>query len=224
MPYISAWREDAREIWYEFVSERFTRLLRCEAHEAAAVFQGSVLDRRVYRHGAPDKEIRREVLNRRALEQTRKELRRDVKEKGRTDAVYKISLREGKAIWLKDLATVEVHEQDRISLSMGCLTVVSKEMKAEEERVRRERLQVSLEMAGAVCHEMNQPLQGINGYAETLMEGLPPGDPVGDKAGKILELARRMGEITGKLRKITRYQSKDYVQGVKITDLDRSSR
>jgi len=39
---------------------------------------------------------------------------------------------------------------------------------AEQERVQREKLEGILEMAGAVCHEFNQPLQGILGFSLTV--------------------------------------------------------
>jgi C4-dicarboxylate-specific signal transduction histidine kinase len=96
-------------------------------------------------------------------------------------------------------------------------------MKAEEERLERERLQVLLEMAGAVCHELNQPIQAISGYSENLVLNVKKDDPLYSKLKKIMELARAMGDITGKLMKMTRYETKDYVQGIKIIDIDKSS-
>ena len=44
------------------------------------------------------------------------------------------------------------------------------------------------------------------------------------KIKKIIELTMRMGDITGKLRGITKYETKDYVQGVKIVDIDKASK
>lgn len=78
-------------------------------------------------------------------------------------------------------------------------------------------------MAGAVCHELNQPLQAISGYAETLLLNLQTYDPGYSKVEKIIGLAKKMGDITNKLMKITRYETKDYVKGVKIIDIDKST-
>jgi len=63
-----------------------------------------------------------------------------------------------------------------------------KAMRAEEERLERERLQVLLEMAGAVCHELNQPLQGIYGYSQSLLMKLAKDDQRYAKIKKIIEL------------------------------------
>jgi len=221
--YISAWEGDEKEIWYEFVGRRFLELLRCKPFEVARIFRDCILDRRVYKYMGEAVDIEKEVRSRRQLDSVRKELREDDKREGITDAVYKISLEKGSVIWLKDLAVVETHEKDGVHLSLGCLTIVTKEMRAEEERVERERLQVLLEMAGAVCHEMNQPLQGVYGYSQSLLMDMSKDDPQYAKIKKIIELTIRMGEITGKLRGITKYETKDYVQGVKIVDIDKSS-
>ena len=40
---------------------------------------------------------------------------------------------------------------------------------------------------------------------------------------KIMDQTRRMGDITKKLMGITKYETKDYVQGVKIVDIEKSS-
>jgi len=38
-----------------------------------------------------------------------------------------------------------------------------------------------------------------------------------------MDMAVRMGGITRKLMKITRYETKDYLQGVRIIDIDRAA-
>ncbi|MBF0202072.1 MAG: hypothetical protein HQK66_12315, partial [Desulfamplus sp.] len=53
---------------------------------------------------------------------------------GVTEAVYKLSWKKGISVWLNDKANIEWHMEDRIYLSLGSLTDVTKEMKAEEER------------------------------------------------------------------------------------------
>lgn len=222
MPYISAWQEEEMKIWYEFASRRFVGLMDCEIAGLADVFRESVEDRIIYRHPGKDASIEKKVFSSSELIAERDKLREEGRKEG-IDAVYKISRNKAESIWLKDVATVETYEQDGISLSLGYLTVVTKEMKAEEERLERERLQVLLEMAGAVCHELNQPMQAISGFSESLIQNIKTDAPLYPKLKKIMELARTMGDITGKLMKITRYETKDYIRGVKIIDIDKSS-
>ncbi|RJQ62087.1 MAG: PAS domain S-box protein [Desulfobacteraceae bacterium] len=95
--------------------------------------------------------------------------------------------------------------------------------KMEEDRKQKERLQIILETAGAVCHELNQPLMAISGYSELILMGLEKSDPLYAKNLKILEQVTRMGEITGKLMGITKYKTKRFGKGGKIIDIDEAS-
>jgi signal transduction histidine kinase len=52
-------------------------------------------------------------------------------------------------------------------------------------RPQRERLQGVFEMAGAVCHELNQPLMAISGYTDLLAMKVPKNDTNYEKVVKI---------------------------------------
>lgn len=92
----------------------------------------------------------------------------------------------------------------------------------EKELLRHEKLQGVVEMAGAVCHEMNQPLMAISGYSELLLMDLDEKDQLGEKLTKIKEQVDRLGRITLKLMNITKYETKDYIES-KIIDIDKAS-
>ena len=89
--------------------------------------------------------------------------------------------------------------------------------------VRDEKLKSILEMAGAVCHELNQPLQYIAGATELLLMNLEKKHPHFEDLHKIKEQVDRMGAITRKLMGITSYETRDYVGETRIVDLDKSS-
>ena len=95
--------------------------------------------------------------------------------------------------------------------------------RSESERIYREKLQAVLETAGAICHELNQPMMAISGHTELLLSTLDANDPTYEKLAKINNQVQRMGAITHKLMGITRYETKDYAQGEKIVDLEKSS-
>jgi len=138
IPYIAAWHEKDKVIWYEFVSRRFARILGTEYSEVAETFRNSILERRIYKSLETDWSVKEEVLSNRELEGSRSKLRKEVKDKGIVEAVYKSSTPSGEVYWFKDQATVESFEEDRISLSLGYLTIVSKEMEADDARKRAE--------------------------------------------------------------------------------------
>ncbi len=134
--YIAAWQSQEREIWYEYASQSFLELLDCRPSEIADVFRQGVIDRRVYKTLEADPGIYKQVQDRSELEEVREALREESKKEGTIEAVYKIATRGGRVVWVKDQANIEFHFRDRISLSLGMLTVVSKEMEAEDELKR----------------------------------------------------------------------------------------
>ena len=107
-----------------------------------------------------------------------------------------------------------------VSWMLSLTSALRKQSRAE--RRHRERLQGVLEMAGAVCHEINQPLMSISGYSELLLMDIEPGTPQHAKVEKIKTQADRMGEITKKLMHITRYETKGYLKG-NIVDIDKAA-
>lgn len=89
--------------------------------------------------------------------------------------------------------------------------------------LEKEKLQAVFETAGAVCHELNQPLQVVSGVAELLLLDVKNTDPHYEKLMTLMEQTERMGEITNKLMKITKYETKKYLKS-KIVDIDKASK
>ncbi len=89
---------------------------------------------------------------------------------------------------------------------------------------QREKLEGILEMAGAVCHEINQPLQAVSGWSELLLFDLEESNPHYETLKKIKEGVDRIGELTRKVMKISKYRSKGYMGGRgMIIDIDQAS-
>lgn len=100
---------------------------------------------------------------------------------------------------------------------------ISARVKAEEERVLKEKLQGVLETAGAVCHEQNQPLMAITGYCTLALMEMDPADPGFDRINSIYKSAERMAATTAKLMNITKYHTCEYADGTQIIDIDKSA-
>jgi len=107
--------------------------------------------------------------------------------------------------------------------ALGVIRDISDRKQMEKERLQKEKLQGVLEMAGAACHELNQPLQIIAGYYELLIKDVLEDHSLSANVKIIQEQISKMGEITKKIMKITKYETKPYVQGSIIIDIDKSS-
>ncbi len=89
--------------------------------------------------------------------------------------------------------------------------------------IEEKKLQGVIEMAGAVCHELNQPLQTITGFAQLLALQTPRSDPRAEHVEIINAQVIRMAEITRKLMRITRYETMTYLEDTTIIDIDKAT-
>jgi CheY-like chemotaxis protein len=95
--------------------------------------------------------------------------------------------------------------------------------KLMEKNLEEKKFRGVLEMAGAICHEFNQPLQVISGYSELLLMDISRDSPLYSKFKIIKDQIIRMGQITNKLMGITRYKTKSYLDTTEIIDIDKAS-
>ncbi len=95
-------------------------------------------------------------------------------------------------------------------------------LKLQKALAETKKFQGVIETSGAVCHELNQPLQIISGNCELLMLDINDDNPFYKKIKVIQEQVKKMADITSKLMKITKYETKAYLKG-KIIDLDKAS-
>lgn len=132
IPYIAAWQEKNNAIWYEFVGRPLVQLLGCDHSAASGLFRKSIVERHFYtKMGAPE-DLQAVILKSNEVQERKFELREEVKKSGILEAVYKISVADGKKYWLKDQARLEPFATDNVYISIGNLTIVTKEMEVEE--------------------------------------------------------------------------------------------
>jgi len=121
---------------------------------------------------------------------------------------------------------IEIHDRSFLykgrQVKISAVRDITEQKKSEEALLERERMQGVLEVAGTICHELNQPLMTINGYAELIALGLPKDDPLSEKVSKLMKQVSRMGNITRRLMNITKYETKSYINGV-IIDIEKAS-
>ncbi|MCP3900440.1 MAG: GAF domain-containing protein, partial [Desulfobacteraceae bacterium] len=106
------------------------------------------------------------------------------------------------------------------SWTVVSVTDITKIKNAQDEKLKHEKLQGVLEMSGAICHELNQPLHAILGYCELLMAG----DDIDAKEAMeilttVVEQINRIEKITKKLLKITHYKTLKYAGKNRIFDI-----
>lgn len=131
IPYIAAWHESEKSIWYEFIGQWLPETLQCHPNEVAPKFRSSIVARRIYKETISEKNALQKAMGPEALAKARPQLRHEVKNLRKLEAVYQLQLPNSRFIWLKDLAVVESYEKDHLHLSLGSLIDVTKEMETE---------------------------------------------------------------------------------------------
>jgi PAS domain S-box-containing protein len=126
-------------------------------------------------------------------------------------------------IWVSTNAKLLWDEGGNVSGVEGITRDVTEHKQAENEKLQGEKLQAAIETAGAACHELNQPLQTILGLTELALQDLPIDDPQRSVFETILSQAEKMGEVTGRLNRLTHYRTKPYLDKRRILDIKKSS-
>lgn len=142
----------------------------------------------------------------------------DLKESGKADFDFELKKKDNTIFNAQVIITGFGTENPVESIIMIIADISQREF-AQKERYEKERLHGVLEMAGAVCHEINQPLQAILGYSELLLMGSKSDDLKDNKLNSIKLQALKLGEITKKLSNIAHYSTRDYPGNTKIVDI-----
>ncbi len=96
-------------------------------------------------------------------------------------------------------------------------------VKAVADVVCQERLQGVKELAGAVCHELSQPAQSISGNSELLLMEMPEWDLQHKRVKIIKEQIDKIKVLLNNLAEIQEYETKEYLEGSKIIDIEKSA-
>ncbi|MEN6374566.1 MAG: PAS domain S-box protein [Smithella sp.] len=134
---------------------------------------------------------------------------------------FKLKRKNGSYLYVETLSSVIFHDDNPCAI-VGIARDLTERKLAEQERLRLEKLQGVLEMAGTICHEMNQPMQIISGYSEMLLN-ISDNHPIYAKLNTINDQIQRMSDITKKLMNIKNFDTQDYAGFGRIININKFS-
>ncbi|MCK5097109.1 MAG: GAF domain-containing protein [Desulfobacteraceae bacterium] len=133
-------------------------------------------------------------------------------------------MKKDKTIFPAHITINYTNPNDPLSWTVASVTDLTERDNIRKEMMQHEKLQGILEMAGAICHELNQPLHAILGYCELLMmDDVIAKNEVREILDTIIEQINRIDTITKKLLNITQYKTLKYAGKSKIFDIWNSS-
>ena len=107
------------------------------------------------------------------------------------------------------LHKIEIYGKNELtSLAEAFNKMADNLKKSETQIVQMDRMASLGQLAGGIAHELNNPLTGVLGQTEMLLEKLPPQDPIKETLEKIAKAAERCRKITKGLLDFSR--QKDY--------------
>jgi len=110
-----------------------------------------------------------------------------------------------------------------IGIGLLCATVGWLLAKVGQATMREQKMQGVMELAGATCHELNQPMQVVLGYSELLKKDMRSGDPMCKNLQEIIAHIDKMDRILKKIRAITKYEAMEYIEGITIININKAS-
>ena len=118
-------------------------------------------------------------------------------------------------------------EKELIAKNHKLLDAQDEIKKQQRQLIDMERFQALAQMAASINHEINNPLTTVIGNLELLLMTKPDMDKmIVQKLNTVLQEARRIAEITQKLRNIKRVVLDNYLENTdeKMVDLESSSK
>lgn len=99
---------------------------------------------------------------------------------------------------------------------------VTERNRLENERQEAARLAGVVELAGAAAHELNQPLTSLLASSELMLMYNQPED-LQRQAKRMRMDAQNLAQLVERFGRIVRYETKEYLPGRKIIDLERAA-
>ncbi|GEM_PF-1866146 len=106
---------------------------------------------------------------------------------------------------------------------LGISTAVAAQLmhhRSEDAARKAARDEATVHLAGAVAHELNQPLTVVISGAELMAHRERSPEELRALSRRMADASHRMADIVAKLQRVTSYRAKPYVGGVQIVDLD----
>jgi PAS domain S-box-containing protein len=147
------------------------------------------------------------------LERVKAQTHADLFTCGRSTQEYRFRHGDGAYRWTRCDMRLIRDDTSRPSEVVGALSDIAEQKRtvAEQSKLREQLLQAQkLEsvgrLAGGVAHDFNNLLTVMNGYADLLLKGLTPPDPMREMVDEIRKAGQRAAELTRQLVLLSRKQ------------------
>ena len=129
----------------------------------------------------------------------------------------------GETKWQRWMIRAIYDEQNNVRFYQSIGYDITEQLQIQKEKKEKEKLEGIVELSGAVCHELRQPLQVILGLTELVSIKMAENQILEKELDLLKKEIGRINMLLYQLDNITRYETKPYVGNSKIIDLNNTS-
>jgi len=117
------------------------------------------------------------------------------------------------------LDCVQTFDEDDRPVCLALVRDMTEILRLNQQNLEYAKLQSVLELAGSICHELNQPLQVLVGRLDLIRLQDAGNEKLRNHLDSITQSVKKISTITLKLRQLTNYRTKTYIDDFRIFDL-----
>ncbi len=112
-----------------------------------------------------------------------------------------------------------LNQDGEVSNVIEIIRDVTHQWKQEQRILEAEKTKGALEMAATVSHELNSPIFAVLGTAQLMKRGPDVPETLLDDVALIIRNMKKIAELTTRISKISKYQTRDYVGEERLFDI-----
>jgi PAS domain S-box-containing protein len=134
-------------------------------------------------------------------------------------------LRNGERVWIAWTNKIVLNQKGEVEEILSIGSDITARKRAEESRdtlqaqlIQAQKLESIGTLASGVAHEINNPIMGIKGYAQMILEGVDARSPAAEFAEGIIKAAERVTTIVKNLLSFSRFEKQTH-QPARLVDI-----
>jgi len=139
-----------------------------------------------------------------------KAFRRSMRETKKGGSIeYRIVRPDGSVRRVRSIIEVVTDSAGNVLKAVGTIQDLTEQRLLEESLLQAQKMDAVGRLAGGIAHDFNNLLTAILGYGTTLLEQIPPPDPLREEVEQIRAAAERAAALTRQLLSFSRRQASD---------------
>ncbi len=126
---------------------------------------------------------------------------------------------DGRASFFDVIIAPMLNAEGEVENVIEIIRDVTHQWEQEQRVLEAEKMKGALEVAAAVSHELNSPIFAVLGTAQLMKRGMDHQERLLEDIELIIRNVKKISELTTRIGKISKYQTRDYVGDERLFDI-----